>query len=66
FHPSGKIYAPLLSGELAAIDASTGREIWRVRNADPRTGATLSGCCHFGKPVGSSVFAGERMRGCGE
>lgn len=43
YHPSGKIYAPLLSGELAAIDASTGREIWRVRNADPRTGATLSG-----------------------
>jgi len=43
YHPSGKIYAPLLSGDLAAIDAATGREIWRVRNADPRTGATLSG-----------------------
>jgi len=43
YHASGKIFAPLLSGELAAIDAATGREIWRVRNADPRTGATLSG-----------------------
>jgi PQQ-dependent dehydrogenase (methanol/ethanol family) len=41
-HPSGKIYAPLLSGELAALDAATGREIWRVRNADPRSGATLA------------------------
>jgi PQQ-dependent dehydrogenase (methanol/ethanol family) len=43
YHSSGKIFAPLLSGELAAIDAATGREIWRVRNADPRTGGTLSG-----------------------
>ena len=43
YHSSGKVFAPLLSGELAAIDASTGREIWRVRNADPRIGATLSG-----------------------
>ncbi len=43
WHASGKIYAPLLSGELAALDAATGREIWRVRNADPRTGATLAG-----------------------
>jgi PQQ-dependent dehydrogenase (methanol/ethanol family) len=41
-HPSGKIYAPLLTGELAALDAATGREIWRVRNADPRSGATLA------------------------
>lgn len=43
YHPSGKLFVPLLTGELAALDAATGREIWRVRNADPRTGATLSG-----------------------
>lgn len=42
WHPSGKVYVPLLSGELAALDAATGREIWRVRNADPRVGATLA------------------------
>ena len=42
WHPSGKIYVPLLSGELAALDAATGREIWRVRNADPKVGATLA------------------------
>jgi PQQ-dependent dehydrogenase (methanol/ethanol family) len=43
YHPSGKLYVPLLSGELAAVDAESGREIWRVRNADWRTGATLAG-----------------------
>jgi PQQ-dependent dehydrogenase (methanol/ethanol family) len=42
WHPTGKIYVPLLSGDLAAIDATTGREIWRVRNADPKLGATLA------------------------
>lgn len=43
YHPSGKVYAPLLTGELAALDAATGRELWRVRNADPREGASLAG-----------------------
>ncbi len=43
WHPSGKLYVPILSGELAALDAATGREIWRVRNADRRSGATLGG-----------------------
>ncbi|HTL05688.1 MAG TPA: PQQ-dependent dehydrogenase, methanol/ethanol family [Gemmatimonadales bacterium] len=43
YHPSGKLYVPLLSGELAALDAASGRELWRVRNADPRSGATLAG-----------------------
>ena len=42
YHPSGKLYVPLLSGELAALDAGTGRELWRVRNADWHTGATLA------------------------
>ncbi len=42
WHPSGKLYVPLLSGELAALDAATGREIWRVRNADPKLGATMA------------------------
>jgi len=43
YHSSGKLFVPLLNGDLAALDAATGREIWRVRNADPRTGATLAG-----------------------
>ena len=43
YHDSGKLYVPLLSGELAALNAATGREIWRVRNGDWRAGATLAG-----------------------
>jgi len=43
WHPSGRIYVPILSGELAALDARTGREIWRVRNSDWRSGASLAG-----------------------
>ncbi|HEX9166206.1 MAG TPA: PQQ-dependent dehydrogenase, methanol/ethanol family [Gemmatimonadales bacterium] len=41
WHPSGKLYVPHFPGDLAAIDARTGREIWRVRNGDPRTGLTM-------------------------
>lgn len=42
WHPGGIIYVPILPGDLAALDAATGREIWRVRNANWRSGATLS------------------------
>ncbi len=41
FHPSGKLYVPLLHGDLAALDAKSGKEIWRVRNAESREGATM-------------------------
>ena len=41
YHPSGRIYVPLLHGELAALDAKTGKEIWRLKNADGRLGATM-------------------------
>ena len=41
YHPSGKLYLPLLPGELVALDAKTGRELWRVKNADSKTGATM-------------------------
>lgn len=43
YHPSGKLFVPLLHGELAALDAKTGREIWRVRNSDGAAGATMPG-----------------------
>src|ERR1043165_3248914 len=43
YHPSGKIYVPLLTGDLAAVNAETGREVWRVSNGDPKLGATLAG-----------------------
>lgn len=41
YHPSGKVYVPLLHGDLAALDARSGKEIWRVRNAEGREGATM-------------------------
>lgn len=52
WHKSGRIYVPILSGELAALDAKTGREIWRVRNSDWRTGAFLTG---------APLVAGDRV-----
>ncbi len=39
----GTLYLPLFTGDLAAIDAATGKERWRVRVGDPATGATLQG-----------------------
>jgi lanthanide-dependent methanol dehydrogenase len=42
WHTAGRLYVPLLTGELASLDAATGREVWRVRNADPKLGATLA------------------------
>jgi len=41
YHPSGRLYLPLLTGELVALDARTGRELWRVKNGDYRVGATM-------------------------
>ncbi len=42
WHPSGLVFVAILPGDLAALDARTGREVWRVRNADSRLGATMS------------------------
>lgn len=43
YHPSGKILATLLTGDLIALDAKTGRELWRTKHADHRVGATAPG-----------------------
>ena len=34
YHPSGKIFIQLLQGELLALDAKTGKELWKAKNAD--------------------------------
>jgi PQQ-dependent dehydrogenase (methanol/ethanol family) len=34
YHPSGKLYIELLSGELLALDARTGKQLWRSRHPD--------------------------------
>src|SRR2546426_12579788 len=39
-HPSGKLFIELLAGDLLALDAKTGKQLWRVPNADDKTGST--------------------------
>ena len=60
WHPSGKLYVPLFPGDLAAIDAKTGKEIWRVRNGDPRVGLTMPAApLVIGDIVVAGVAGGE-------
>ena len=60
WHPSGKLYVPLFPGDLAAIDAKTGKEIWRVRNGDPRVGLTMPAApLVIGDVVVAGVAGGE-------
>ncbi|HEX9282891.1 MAG TPA: PQQ-binding-like beta-propeller repeat protein, partial [Gemmatimonadales bacterium] len=42
YHPSGKLFIELLHGDLLALDAKTGKQLWRVPNADYRTGSTMT------------------------
>lgn len=40
WHPDGILIVPITAGYLAGLDAASGREIWRLRHADARLGAT--------------------------
>src|SRR3982750_486640 len=42
YHPSGKIFIQLLQGELLALDAKTGKELWKAKNADYKQGSTMT------------------------
>ena len=42
YHPSGKLFIELLAGDLLALDAKTGKQLWRVPNADYKTGSTMT------------------------
>lgn len=42
WHPSGKLYVPLYPGDLVAVDANTGKELWRAHVGDPALGVTLN------------------------
>jgi PQQ-dependent dehydrogenase (methanol/ethanol family) len=42
YHPSGKLYIQLLQGDLLALDAQTGKQIFRVKNADYKRGETMT------------------------
>ena len=39
----GKILMITLDGQVLALDAGTGKEIWKIRNADPTKGETMTG-----------------------
>ncbi|MBI3987996.1 MAG: methanol/ethanol family PQQ-dependent dehydrogenase [candidate division NC10 bacterium] len=39
----GKILMHTLDAQLIALDAATGKEIWKVRNGDPTKGETMTG-----------------------
>jgi glucose dehydrogenase len=38
----GKIILPTLDGQVIAFDANTGKELWKVKNADPTKGETIT------------------------
>jgi PQQ-dependent dehydrogenase (methanol/ethanol family) len=42
-YAEGKILLPTLDGQVIALDAKTGREVWKIRNADPAKGETMTG-----------------------
>src|SRR5688572_13451797 len=45
----GKIFLSQLDGHLVALDAATGREVWKAQNADPKVGATMTSAPHVMK-----------------
>jgi PQQ-dependent dehydrogenase (methanol/ethanol family) len=42
YHPSGKLFIQLLEGQLLALDANTGKQLWKSKNADYKTGSTMT------------------------
>jgi PQQ-dependent dehydrogenase (methanol/ethanol family) len=42
YHPSGKLYIQLLMGDLLALDAKTGKQIFRIKSADYKKGETMT------------------------
>src|SRR5213594_350011 len=42
YHPSGKLFIELLAGDLLALDAKTGKQLWRGPHADYKTGSTMT------------------------
>ena len=42
-YAQGKILMHTLDAQIIALDAATGKELWKVRNGDPRRGETMTG-----------------------
>jgi alcohol dehydrogenase (cytochrome c) len=48
-YADGKVFLSQLDGNLVALDAKTGKEAWKVQNADPKVGATMTSAPHIYK-----------------
>jgi PQQ-dependent dehydrogenase (methanol/ethanol family) len=56
----GKVFLSQLDGNLVALNAQTGKEVWKVQNADPKVGATMTSAPHVYKDkVIAGVSGGE-------
>jgi PQQ-dependent dehydrogenase (methanol/ethanol family) len=56
----GKVFLSQLDGNLVALDAQTGKEVWKIQNADPKVGATMTSAPHVYKDkVVVGVSGGE-------
>ncbi|HKO91663.1 MAG TPA: PQQ-dependent dehydrogenase, methanol/ethanol family, partial [Polyangiaceae bacterium] len=54
-YAEGKILMITLDGQVIALDASTGKEVWKSRNGDPTKGETITGA---GLVVNGSFIVG--------
>jgi PQQ-dependent dehydrogenase (methanol/ethanol family) len=45
----GKVFLSQLDGNLVALNAQTGKEVWKAQNADPKVGATMTSAPHIYK-----------------
>jgi len=48
-YADGKVFLSQLDGNLVALDAKSGKEVWKVQNADPKVGATMTSAPHVYK-----------------
>ncbi len=59
-YDDGKIFLQQNDTNLVALDANTGKEIWKVRNGDPKVGATNTNAPHvFNGKVITGISGGE-------
>ena len=45
----GKVFLSQLDGHLVALNAQSGKEVWKAQNADPKVGATMTSAPHIYK-----------------
>jgi len=58
---TGKIVFSLLDNTVVAVDAITGKEVWRNHLADPRTGITMTSSSHHRQGQGIQASSSGEM-----